>query len=243
MIINFSWWKWLLMGGAIGAMAVTLYAWQAGAEARGKLAILDKKLEDQIALTVAATEKADAAEAAARAADVELSRVEAEEEERRRLLTVRIAARDATIRQLRLDEARVRGLLEDLQADILVAEPSEVANSVQNFMNTEYAQFVDGSFMFRSDQLFVSNDPGARAILSGFTDAVSRRDLLGLVETERDEFSGKVDILNGMATSLNTQLEFTKVDLERWKSAFEAKDLEHLSVLDQIDTRDEMISC
>jgi len=242
MNLIFNWWKWLLLGCAIGAMGMTLYAWQASAEARGALKILQTKLDDQIILTEEAAEMADEAEARAIAADVTLARVSAEEEAIRELLEDQIASRNRTIARLQIEQDRVIGQLEEMRAAIMTAEPNVVAEGVQNFMATDYPQFVGSEFELRSADFFFANDPGARAILSGFTDAAARVKIIDLANQQNTELQGTVDEVRGLATSLNTQLEFTEVDLERWREAFTMKEGEVITLENQIMTQTEMIA-
>jgi len=235
-------WKWLVVGIVVGVGVMYIYAYAATAEARAKVAVLEETLEKQKDLTELAAQRADDAEALARLADEDLARVTAEEEARRQVLLQRISNRNATIAQLREDRTVVDRELAFLRMEIERIEPDEVAEQVQVFMTTEYPEFPAATFDLRFGNFFVANDPGARSILAGFTDAVGRGQQLVLADGEIVELNGKVDELNGMSTSLNTQLEFTLVDLERWKSAFEAKDIEAISLEDQINTSEEIIS-
>lgn len=242
MIISLNWWKWLLFGCALGAMTMTLYAWQASAEARGALKILQTKLDEQIELTVEAAEKADEAEARAIEADATLARVSAEEEAVRERLEEQIASRNRTIARLRIEQDRVIGQLEILREAIMTAEPNVVADGVQNFMDTDYPQFPGSEFELRSADFFFTNDPGSRAILTGFTDAAARVKIIALANEQNTELQSTVDEVRGLATSLNTQLEFTEVDLERWREAFTMKEGEVITLENQIMTQTEMIA-
>lgn len=244
-MINFNWWKWMLLGGAIGAMAMTLYAWSATASARAELALLEKKLQDQIALTDLASKLADEKEAEARAADEELARVRIEEETKRIALEMAIASGNRVIEGLRTTENRLIGEMEILRQEILTARPNVVADQILDFMRTDYAAFTDADFEFREGLItdrFLTNDPGARAILSGFSDAAARVQIIDSLNDQRSALEIQTDELRGLATSLNTQLEFTDVDLERWKAAFTAKEGEALSLEVQIRTQTEMIA-
>jgi hypothetical protein len=244
-MINFNWWKWMLLGGAIGAMAMTLYAWSASAEARAELAVLEKKLQDQIALTDLASKLADEKEAEARAADEELARVRIEEETKRIALEMAIASGNRVIAGLREREQRIIGEIEILRQEILTAKPNIVADQIQDFMITDYPGFTNADFEYRGglvSERFLTNEPGARAILSGFTDAAARVQIIDVLNDQRSALEIQTDELRGLATSLNTQLEFTDVDLERWKAAFTAKENEAFNLEEQIRTQTEMIT-
>jgi len=234
-------WKWLVLGLAIGASIVTLYAYSATAEARAKLEVLDKRLEQQEEISKLATERADAAEATARELDVVLVRVREEEGERQQVLLQRIAARNATIAGLRREEQEAKDALIALRASIATATSSEVATAVQRLMIDEYAEFPGSLFEFRTDFFWV-NDPGGKAVLAGFSDAISRKDQLGILVQQRDQFEGKVGELQGMATSLNTILLATEDSREEWKVAWEKKDVENVTLVDRLKTQDEMIA-
>ena len=230
--------KTIIVGVLIAAAFTGLWFWYQF-RLNEQLAAARTELELSQQQTDEAIKEADAYRLQAEVTEQLLEKIKADEQGKRAELLAELRRNNLLIINLKAEAVRINAEYESKLEAFNSFTPSEIADSVQADVQKINSE---GTFKLTGADLFMANEPAARAIGVGFWERGKYQDLYSNGIVENETLNEELATMRGVVDSYATELSYTQQSADQWKNSSLAEKAAREQAQNQIQKQDAVIS-